>query len=214
MEQIRDWAVLCPRPRIVVIDGFERLLPYTHLFGMRIGKDSDRMYKLISALRGFAMEEELTVMLLYNTPDTAKNRRAGPFAPIDSIRAYASIPDAHYVLRKSANEAADARLYIRGHDIEEFDVPLAKQNRAWRVLDDETYKANSTARENVLRVMQEHQEKVDATKEAGEHMPPGMTAPQIAEQTGQEANSVRSLLRRMKGSGDVKLIRRGKYGLA
>lgn len=190
LKELERWAQSVERPRLVVIDVLAKVKPQSK------GAESeyDQIYKGLRDIHRFALENDIGVLVIHHTRKGASE--GDPFDKVSGTRAFTALPDATLVLDRDPAGWADAILYGRGRDLEEFEISLDHdESGRWTVLGDAEAASRSDGRNKVL----------EALKAQGE-----MKAAEIGFRTGLGEYAYK-VCDRMAKAGQIKKTGPGRY---
>ena len=196
LDLIRGWIDEVAKPRLVVIDILERVLPRLSKREKRSQYSTD--YYGLAMLQHFAKKYPGLCFLVLT-----HQRKADADDLIDTISGTLGVTgaaDAILILGKD-KVSGNKFLYGRGRDLEEFNVIVKQDEHArWQVLGPWTEEAASSPERNqILAVL----------RRAGKPM----TIKEITSEIGGKANNVRYLLFRLHAEGHIEKVATGLYRL-
>lgn len=190
LKDLQRWAASVDKPRLVVIDVLAKVKPQ----GKGSDSEYDQIYKGLRDIHRFALENDIGVIVIHHTRKGVSD--GDPFDKVSGTRAFTALPDATLVLDRDPGGWADAILYGRGRDLEEFEISLDHDdNGRWTVMGDAEAAQRCDSKKLVIEVL----------KRDGE-----MQAAEIGFRTGL-GEYARKLCDRMAKSGDIKKTGPGRY---
>ena len=112
--------------RLIVVDTLQCIRgQYNNKDGGAYGYD----YKEMNILKGFAKSHNLSILLIHHT--SKADNPNDPFFSISGTRGLTGALDMMMVIKKEAVTDKQAKLYIRGRDIEEDAYVIEMQNCKW-----------------------------------------------------------------------------------
>lgn len=190
-EALSEWLDQHPDCRLVILDVFAKLRPQVSERGDRYLAD----YQAAQPLKALADRHKLALLAFHHT------RKADSDDFVESIsgtQGLAGAADAILVMKRSRGQA-DATLQVTGRDVEERDFALrfAPDLCTWELLGDAAEWAISEERRKIRELLGDSSE------------PLGPKA--ISERLGLKYDSVRVILGKMVGEGQVRKVGRGLY---
>jgi len=184
IPRLRQYLDERPNTGVIIIDTLAKIR------GKKM-KDEDQHqcdYRTMAALHDLYRETGISIFVIHHV------RKAEADDPLDMILGTGGIPagaDTPAVLYKVGDQA---RLYIRGRDVEEIHKAMFfdKETRQWTVEGD--YEEETTAGENTRTLI------LTCLIKAG---PAGLSPSDIAKETGLNDGKVRTSLHRMKKAGQI-----------
>ena len=191
-ENLREWLMSVPNPRLIVIDTLNYIRPER----MRDEDPYSYDYRSATTLQRLASEFGIAIILVHHTRKSAADDYLESISGTNGLTGGC---DAVVVLDRQGD--GSTVLKGRGRDIEEFEVAMRfeKSTCRWEVLGDAAESRQSDIRTKILKTL----------REAGWLLTPG----EIASLTGLRRNTVDQRLLQMFKAGEVVRLGRGKYGL-
>ena len=189
LDDLKHWHEDVENPTLAIIDVLEKVRPDS-----KKGESAYAAhYRGLNDLSIFAQESGLSVLVMHHNRKGA--RSADPFEDVAGSMALTSLPDAALVMRKEFQGSADAILYGRGRDLDEFDHGLAFEGKRWEIIGDKASARRSAQRQRIIDCVQS-----------------GIKTPkQIAETLDEPVNNVNRLLCKMVQAGEVENRNYGEY---
>jgi len=191
LEALGNWLNAHPRARLVVVDTLKRVRP-------RIRANSpmyDADYDAISPLNDLAHEHAIAIALAHHT------RKAESEDPLDLLSGTLGLSgaaDAALVLKR-ARMNVDGTLTLMSRDGEDKELALKWDAPRWQLLGNATEYKLSVERRAILDVIKAS--------------PGPLTPKDIAERTGKNQSTVRTLLWKMSEAGVIKVDDKHNYSL-
>jgi hypothetical protein len=189
LEELEEWRLSVPKPRLVIIDVLQRIKPAGSM--ARNAYEND--YSTWAPLQKWATEHGIGVLGLHHTK---KGGADDPLEALSGSNGLSAVADTTLVLDSDQNGKT---LYVRGRDVEEKETALVFAGGFWTVLGEASDVRRSSERNKVIEVL----------KENGEPMTPT----EVSAATGMSASNARQLLHRMAKADDVHKAGRGRYSL-
>lgn len=191
LDQLKLWHGSAPTPRLIVIDVLAKVKPETK------GKetDYDAVYRGLAGLHRFATENSISVLVIHHTRKAAAD--GDQFDQVAGTRALTALPDAALVLARSSDGGGDAKIYGRGRDLVEFELPLLRTDcGGWE----------EVSSHDKSHLTESKQQVINALEESGDVL----SSPEIGEKTGLGSYAYK-LCQRMAKDGEIERVGRGKY---
>lgn len=188
IEAAEEWRQTVSRPKLIVIDVFQRVKP----IGVPGRNAYENDYAALSELQQWAMDNSIAVVALMHT------RKGGADDPLEAVsgsNGMSACADATLVLDKTGD--GGVTLYVRGRDIEEKESALKFSEGQWLVQGDADEMRRTTSRADILGVLLTAEEP--------------MTPAAITIATGKKRNAVDQMLYKLRKSGEVATSGRGLY---
>lgn len=189
-DAIAAWVRTADRPRLVVVDVFQRVRP-KRVGGDRLYEDD---YSAALPLKRIADENGIAIVCVTHT-------RKGEAAddPLDQVSGTSGLTGAADNILLLDRNQKGTTLYGRGRDSEEFELALRFDPRRglWTALGDRADVERSDSRNAILK----------AVRDSGNPLTPK----EIAERCGVDHDTTKKLVRRMTEAGDLTPIGKGKY---
>jgi RecA-family ATPase len=194
LEQIKKWYESADNPRLVIIDVLAKVQPEK-----KSGENEyTAIYRGLNDLHAFATEYGLSILVITHTVKGSLD--GDPFDKVSGTRAFTALPDACLVMDKDPEGFAEAILYGRGRDLNEFEHALSYDNGRWSVMGDTETLRRSSERTGILDALKDHP--ID-----------GYSPADLMELVEMPRNNLDQLLFKMKSSGEIKKLGRGRYVL-
>ena len=191
LDDLKHWFEDVDNPTLAIIDVLEKVRPES-----KSGENAyAALYRGLNDLFIFAQLSGLSVLVMHHNRKGA--RSADPFEDVAGSMAFTSLPDAALVMRKEFQGSADAILYGRGRDLDEFDHGLAFEGKRWEIIGDLASARRSAQRQKIIDCI------------GGETKTPK----EISEATGEKVNNVNRLLRKMVEAGELENRNYGQYSI-
>jgi hypothetical protein len=194
IAEIAAWADAVEKPALVVVDVLKQIRSAT-----RQGEsiyDSD--YRALAGLAAFGRERGIAVLVVHHT------RKLDADDPLDSLSGttgLAGAADSIMVLkRNSTAKTEQAKLHIRGRDIEQSELILVfdPEHAQWRLFGSAGDVGRTAERRQILELL----------VKSGD-MP--LTVKEISDRTGKRYDAVRMTCARMWRDGEITRLGRGLY---
>lgn len=181
MDVIDAWRAVSRKPRLVIIDTLEKVMPE----GSKSRTSYSNDYRGLAPLQQWATKHRIGVLIIHHL---RKNGATvdDQFDMLSGSSGITAAADTVAVLRRTA---AVTSLYVRGRDVEEIETALDFNGGDWKILGEAEAVRRSTSREAIL----------SALREAGTPMRPF----ELAMVTDLSQSNVRKLLFSMRKVGDV-----------
>lgn len=192
VDRLREWIEAHPDARLIVIDTLERVRRLRQRHGNPYGEDT----QAIEDVQRLAIERGIAIVLVHHV---RKGESEDPVELVSGTFGLTGAADAVLVLARDRRQA-DATLSIVGRDLEERELALRLDMAGpnpWTLIGDADEVQRSEERRAVLSTL----------RNAGRPMWPKETAPLL----GKPESTVRGLLCRMHGDGELTRDSRGKY---
>jgi len=191
LDDLKDWFEDVDNPTLAIIDVLEKVRPDAK------GAESaySALYRGLNDLFVFAQESGLSVLVMHHNRKGAHS--ADPFEDVAGSLAFTSLPDATLVMRKEFQGSADAILYGRGRDLDEFDHGLAFEGLRWEIIGDKASARRSAQRQKIIDCIGSQ----------------AKTPKEIAAETCEPVNNVSRLLRKMVQAGELSNKNYGQYSI-
>jgi hypothetical protein len=187
LQELENWRRSVPRPRLIVIDVFQKVRPPS-----RQGVNSYQAdYDSISQLQQWATEYHIAVLLLHHL------RKGGADDPLEALNGsngLSACADTTLVLDRKAGACT---LYVRGRDVEEQETAIRFDDGLWTIIGEAGEVRRSDQRNAILIELQDAAEP--------------LTPKDLAIATGLARNNVDQLLHNMAKAGEVIRVGRGQY---
>jgi hypothetical protein len=183
-EELEDWLKQHPETRLVVVDVLKRVRPRP----ARHQSIYDADYESLEALHALANEHGIAVLCIHHL------RKAGADDPLDEISGSTGLSGAAdgVLLLKRDRGRGDAYLHVDGRDIEEpaeLALTWNPNTASWKLAGDADEFRMSRERADILRVLEEHGER--------------MTPTEVADALGKSFNTVKQRLWHMSKDEQV-----------
>lgn len=187
LPRLREWIEATPEARLIVIDVFQKFRSAT---GSQTGYSKD--YADLTDLLNLAREKEVGIVLVHHL------RKSGgdPFDRMTGSTGILGVPDTLVVLDK---QRGGTRLLVQGRDIGELALEIVFDAAAkrWRVARQPASISTHPERDRIVALMETASQP--------------LSSKDIETATGQSADAVRQLLKRMVDSGEIEKVARGRY---
>ncbi|KFC68427.1 DNA repair protein RadA [Devosia sp. LC5] len=189
IEEIEDWRVHVTKPRLVVIDTFQKVRqPKKGNAG--IYEDD---YNAAGALQSYASEKRLAIVVVTHV---RKSEADDPLEMINGSNGITGAADSILILDR---DTGGTKLYGRGRDLSEFDYAMKMDNGRWTVLGNVNEVGQSEERVQIIEAM-----KLAARE---------VTPQELADNLGWPSVNVRRLVTKMVAAGQLDKSGFGKYSL-
>lgn len=150
IERLKAWLDEHPDTRLVVIDVWTRVRPFSQNHSDRYQAD----YEAASVVQALAVQRGVAVLALYHT------RKAESSDFVETVQGTfgtAGAADTIIVIKRSRGEA-DATLYVTGRDVEEQELALrfTPETGTWSLLGDAAEYALGETRKLILETIDAH----------------------------------------------------------
>ncbi len=187
LEALEDWRLSVPKPRMVVIDVFQRIKPAGNANQNAYEND----YSILTGLQAWATEHGIAVVLLHHT------KKGGAHDPLEALsgsNGISACADTTLVLDRDQNGIT---LYVRGRDVDEKESAMKFTAGLWDVAGEAVEVRRSSERGNILAALEQAAEPMSPTE--------------LADLTGMKNGNIRKLLFAMAKVGEVQKSGHGRY---
>ncbi|TWI87048.1 AAA domain-containing protein [Roseibium hamelinense] len=181
------WCQYVASPRLIVVDVLQRIKPA----GGRSRNAYENDYAAFSGLQQWATNTGVSVLALHHT------RKGGADDPLEALsgsNGLSACADTTLVLDRDNNGIT---LYVRGRDVEEIETALRFDAGIWTIQGDAQEIRQSDERARIRAELEQADEPLTPTD--------------IQALTSMKAGSVRRLLIKMVGDGQIQKVGRGQY---
>jgi hypothetical protein len=189
LDRLDEWRARQARPRLVVLDVWQAFRPAGRAKNLNAYEADSAELRPLAA---WANERHLTVLLVHHT---RRGESADPLEMASGSNAMTSVPNVALLLDARGGTTT---LYVRGHDVEQRELALARRDGWWTVVGEAEAVRGSSVDRAILQALRESQ-----TKPAG-----------IAAVIGSTPNYVTKRLHHLRLAGEVVNLAFGQYAAA
>ena len=190
VQALCHWKEAYPKTGLIIIDTLQRLRTPTNGSNQSYGSDYDE----IAFIKKASDELEIPIIAMHHT----RKMPATDFIhEILGTSGISGAADTDMIMKRSRRQA-DAELLVSGRDVEEQALALKfVDNVGWSIMGDAAEHRQTDQRQVILEVI----------RNAGEPI----TAKEVAEATGKNSSTVRTLMTKMLDEGFIYKAGYGKY---
>lgn len=199
VEDIQSYLFTYPNTKYIVIDTLEKIAPETARNGSKGIYAGD--YSKIAALKEIADEKGIAIQCVHHLN---KSESDDILNHISGSTGLTGASDTNMILNRQI-KSADARLYISGRDIQEYDYALEfdKEMCLWSIKGDAVDFEISPELTKILQVFRKYPLTTFTTTSVNEVL--------AEDGNGKNENTLKNQLNELVSQGKIKRVSKGKY---